>query len=88
MLGALVVGGFVSLTIAVRSLQRAQGADAGTDVVLTDSFLLEKSVLDLETGVRGYLLTGEPALSAALPPGACELFRREQPARTGDRGRS
>jgi signal transduction histidine kinase len=58
-LGAIVVGGFVALTIAVQSLRSAERSDVRTEHALTDSFALERSVLNLETGVRGYLLTGQ-----------------------------
>jgi signal transduction histidine kinase len=59
-LGGIVVGGFVALTVAVQTLRSAERADARTELVLATSSVLENSVLDLETGVRGYLLTDQP----------------------------
>ncbi len=57
---AVVLAGFVVMIVAARSLRSADKARARSAVVLTSGSQLEESVLDLETGLRGYLLAGKP----------------------------
>jgi PAS domain S-box-containing protein len=56
----IVLAGFGVMLIAARSLQSADRARGRSTVVLTAAGNLEQSVLDLETGLRGYLLAGKP----------------------------
>jgi len=58
-LGATFIASFVALSIALRAMQRAEDSSARTELVLETSHVLENSVLDLETGVRGYLLSDQ-----------------------------
>jgi signal transduction histidine kinase len=58
-LGVVIVGGFVALTIALQTLRSADRSDDHTQLVLATSYVLQTSVLNLETGVRGYLLSGK-----------------------------
>lgn len=58
-LGVVIVGGFVALTIALQTLRNADRSDDHTQLVLATSYVLQTSVLNLETGVRGYLLSGK-----------------------------
>jgi PAS domain S-box-containing protein len=81
-LGAVLVGSFASLTVATVSLRRADHSSARTQQMLAASYRLEKSVLDLETGLRGYLLAGGPEFLqpyrtavAAYPAEAATLIR-------------
>jgi PAS domain S-box-containing protein len=48
------------MLIAAHKLQSADRARADSNVELTSASDLEQSVLDLETGLRGYLLAGKP----------------------------
>src|SRR5438105_2276114 len=48
------------MILAARSLQTADRARSGSTSALTTANQLEQSVLDLETGLRGYLLAGRP----------------------------
>jgi PAS domain S-box-containing protein len=57
---AVVIAGFIVMIVAARSLQTADRARSATTTVLTTGNQLEQSVLDLETGLRGYLLAGKP----------------------------
>lgn len=57
-LAAVVLGGFVVLTIASASLLRQEHNDAHSEQILTTLNDVEQSVLGMETGLRGYLLTG------------------------------
>jgi PAS domain S-box-containing protein len=59
-LAAVVVAGFVALTVACTSLHGEEQHDDQTTRVLATSNALEESVLNLETGLRGYLLSGRP----------------------------
>ncbi|HTT53319.1 MAG TPA: ATP-binding protein [Streptosporangiaceae bacterium] len=79
-LGAVVVGGFVVLTVAYVNLHNEEQHDNRTDNVLVTSDALKESVLNLETGLRGYLLSGKPlflqpyqAASTGYPVQAREL---------------
>ena len=56
--GAVVLGCFAVLVIAYGSMHNAERQDSQAGGVLAASNLLERSVLDLETGLRGYLLSG------------------------------
>jgi PAS domain S-box-containing protein len=57
-MGAVVVGCFAILAVAYVSLHHEERQDDQAGDVLAASNLLERSVLDLETGLRGYLLSG------------------------------
>src|SRR5690349_25034299 len=48
------------MLIAARNLQSADRSRARSNAVLATSANLEELVLDLETGLRGYLLAGKP----------------------------
>ena len=79
----LLVGlaGFVALGVAVFELQSAASSAAHSDQVMAQSNGIERSVIDLETGVRGYLITRqglflEPTLRAeALLPAELDRLR-------------
>jgi PAS domain S-box-containing protein len=57
-MAAVVVGCFAILAVAYVSLHNEERQDDQAGDVLAASNLLERSVLDLETGLRGYLLSG------------------------------
>jgi len=57
-LAGLVAGGFVATTIAIRNLRQETRLAARSEQVIAAGNALERSVLDLETGLRGYLLSG------------------------------
>jgi signal transduction histidine kinase len=59
-LAVLVVGVFVALIVAVSAARTATNEEARSKNVTAAALELEKLVLDLETGVRGYVLTGNP----------------------------
>ena len=56
---AVVVGGFVVMAVSVNRLEAAGRADAHSTQVQATANALEKTTLDLETGLRGFLLTGK-----------------------------
>jgi PAS domain S-box-containing protein len=58
--GLLVIAGFVVMAIAARTLRTADRERAQSTTAVTTANQLEQSVLDLETGLRGYLLAGNP----------------------------
>jgi PAS domain S-box-containing protein len=82
LVSAVVLAGFAVMLIAARSLQSADRARGRSTVVLTAATNLEESVLDLETGLRGYLLAGKPVFlepyNAALRtyPGVARTLER------------
>lgn len=62
--GALLLGlrlalVFIALLVTIGARQGAVGTAQRSGDVLTSSFQTQKQVLDVETGVRGYLLTKE-----------------------------
>jgi PAS domain S-box-containing protein len=59
LVSAVVLAGFGVMLIAARNLQSADRARARSNLVLATAADLEESVLDLETGLRGYLLAGK-----------------------------
>ena len=56
----VVLAGFAVMIIAARHLEDADNARAQSTAALTGANELEQAVLDLETGLRGYLLAGKP----------------------------
>jgi signal transduction histidine kinase len=58
LLAALVVGVFVALILAVSAARDATNDEARSKNVTASALVLEKLVLDLEAGLRGYVLTG------------------------------
>ena len=57
-MGAVVLGCFAILVVSYVSLHHEEAQDDQAGDVLAASNLLERSVLNLETGLRGYLLNG------------------------------
>jgi PAS domain S-box-containing protein len=56
---ALVVGAFLVMAVAVRGLQNADQLASRSENVLAIANQLERATIDLESGLRGYLLTGK-----------------------------
>lgn len=56
----VVLAGFAVMIIAARKLQTADRSRSASTTALSSANQLEQSALDLETGLRGYLLAGEP----------------------------
>jgi signal transduction histidine kinase len=85
-LAVLVIGVFVALVLAASAARTATNEEARSKNVTTSALQLEKLVLDLETGLRGYVLTGnadflQPYTSAKELLGDA---RRDLLARTED----
>ena len=89
-LAALVIGVFVALILAISALQAATKQEARSKEVTASALMMEKLVLDVESGVRGYALTGnqDPSSSRiALRATSCcqadlDEFRAARVART------
>ena len=64
-IAAVVLGEFAVLFLAFRSVRAEEREDNQAVNVLATSNALEESTLDLATGVRVYLLTGQPAQLAS-----------------------
>jgi PAS domain S-box-containing protein len=58
---AVVVAAFAVMTVTAGHLQSTDHQRTGSTRALVAANQLEESVLDLETGLRGYLLAGRPA---------------------------
>jgi PAS domain S-box-containing protein len=87
LVSAVVIAGFVVMTITAESLRSADHQRAGSTQALVAANQLEQSVLDLETGLRGYLLAGKPAFLQPYQSavgGYPELARSLQAATAGD----
>ena len=82
-LAVLMAGVFAVLAFAVSDLSDAAGREAQAKEVVADTVVLQKLVLDLETGVRGFTITGQERFLApwhsarAQLPLALARFRRE-----------
>jgi signal transduction histidine kinase len=57
-LAVLVIGVFVAMILAVSALQKATKQEARSKEVSNSALMLEKLVLDVDTGIRGYVITG------------------------------
>ena len=57
-LAVLVIGVFVAMVLAVSAARTAANQEARSKNVTTSALQLEKLVLDLEAGIRGYVFTG------------------------------
>jgi signal transduction histidine kinase len=57
-LAVLVIGVFVAMILAVSALQTATNQEARSKEVTNSALMLEKLVLDVDTGIRGYVITG------------------------------
>ncbi|HET9324384.1 MAG TPA: ATP-binding protein [Gaiellaceae bacterium] len=75
-LAVLVAGVFALLAHAVWTLDDARAREAHSKDVRASTVVLEKLVIDLETGLRGFILTGNPRLLQPYNRAARELPRR------------
>src|SRR5688500_8712097 len=58
-LALLVSATFGAMIVAVSALREANDREARATEAVTATLRLEKLVIDLETGLRGFVLTGE-----------------------------
>ena len=79
-LACIVVAAFAALVLAISAQRNATAREARSREVTTSSLRLEKLVVDMETGIRGLTLTGQPrflepytAARRALPARLDEL---------------
>ena len=63
----VVAGMFAMMVMSVRSLDAVSKAQRRTSAMTQETLQLERTVVDLETGVRGFMLTDDE-LPGALPP--------------------
>jgi signal transduction histidine kinase len=66
-LAVIVIGVFVALILAVSALQDATKQEARSKEVTTSALMLEKLVLDVDTGIRGYVITGKKSFLREEP---------------------
>src|SRR6185437_7672830 len=64
LVSAVVVAGFAVMVITAGHLRSADHQRSGSTRAIVAANQLEQAVLDLETGLRGYLLAGKPAFLA------------------------
>src|ERR1700759_316642 len=60
LVSVVVVAAFAGMTVTASHLQSTDHRRSGSTSALVAANQLEQSVLDLETGLRGYLLAGKP----------------------------
>ena len=77
-LAALVAGGFGVLIHAVSTLNDATAGEARAKDVTAATLRLEKLVVDLETGFRGFVLSGNERVLEPYTRARAELPRRLQ----------
>lgn len=57
-LAGIVIGVFVALILAISALQEATRQEKRSKEVTESALMLQKLVLDIDTGIRGYVITG------------------------------
>jgi signal transduction histidine kinase len=72
-LALLIAGVFVVLALAVRDLSAAAEREARAKDVVADTVELQKLVLDLETGVRGFVITRQERFLGPMESAQREL---------------
>ena len=75
-LALLVCAGLAILVVAITRLQDATTRERRSKDVTVATLSLEKVVLDLDAGVRGFVVSGNPRLLAPWTQGLHELPRR------------
>jgi PAS domain S-box-containing protein len=88
LVSAVVVAGFAVMTLTAVHLKSTDHQRSGSTQAIVAVNELEQSVLDLETGLRGYLLAGGPAFLQPYQAAVRRypaLARNLQTATTGDR---
>jgi signal transduction histidine kinase len=75
LLAILVAAAFVILILALSTLREATREEAESRDVTAEALMVQKLVLDLETGVRGYVITGRKSFLAPY-----EAARKELPS--------
>ena len=69
-LAILVAAAFVILILSLATLREATRQEAQSRDVTAEALMLQKLVLDVETGLRGYVLTGQESLLEPLQRGS------------------
>src|SRR5690349_6484881 len=59
LIAIVVAGMFAIIVVTVRSLDATSRAQRSTSQMTQDALALERSVVDLDTGLRGYMLTDD-----------------------------
>ena len=73
LVGALVASVFVVMLLAVSALREAERREARSRDVTVSTLALEKLVLDMQAGVRGFVITGDKRFQAPLTTARREL---------------
>ena len=67
LLALAMAGGFAALIVAVAALKRAGDATQHAEAAIVTADALERALIDLETGQRGFVIThDEASLHTAL----------------------
>ena len=75
LLAILIAAAFVILILALSTLREATREEAESRDVTAEALMVQKLVLDVETGVRGYVITGNKSFLAPY-----EAARKELPS--------
>jgi CHASE3 domain sensor protein len=73
LIATVVTAMFATLVFSVRTLEASSQAGRKTSQMTQDTLALERVVVDLETGVRGYMLTGDRQFLAPYFDGRMRL---------------
>jgi signal transduction histidine kinase len=73
LVGALVASVFVVMLLAVSALREAERREARSRDVTVATLALEKLVLDMQAGVRGFVITGDKRFKSPLTTANREL---------------
>ena len=78
-LAALVAAAFTALILAVDAQRSATAREHRSNDVTVATLQLEKLVVDMETGIRGFTLTADDRVSASRTRAPVERFQRGSP---------
>ncbi|MDA0166786.1 response regulator [Solirubrobacter ginsenosidimutans] len=73
LIGVVVAGMSATMVVTVRSLDATSKSQRATSQMTQESLRLERLVVDLETGVRGYMLTDDPRFLEPYRAGRLQL---------------
>ncbi len=73
LIAIVVAGMFATVVVTVRSMEALSKASRRTTDMTQSTLQLERTVVDLETGVRGYMLTNDPSFLEPYEKGRARI---------------
>jgi two-component system, sensor histidine kinase and response regulator len=76
LIAAVVAAVFATMVVTVQSLEKTSDEQRTASEMAQSTLQLERSVVDLETGVRGYMLTNDTSFLAPYDQGLARLAQQ------------